>query len=500
MAQSLSQLKEDAQAIELANYYSRNYPAMAEDCLKIMPEEGGICPLIFNTTQWDLHERLEAQLSNFGKVRAIILKPRREGLSTYVGGRFYHKTIFKYGIRTRVTAHLDDSTKSLFRMVKLFQRFMPDRLKPSTKEDSANSLSFPINLGSYVLSTARSTESGRSDLAHLFHGSEVAYWGDGAENTISAAVETVGNKPGTEIILESTGAPGTYFEELWNRAQEGGEYMPIFYPWYKSERNRADAEGLILLPEEKELMQLYPGMDEENIAFRRTKLILSSEQKFNREYPATPADAFIADGELAFIKPEYAQMALNRDHEPPFNAPRVLGVDPSQTLNGDYCGMCVRQGNVLVQISKFRREKVQERAAVILNYMKEQEIDFLFIDQGGSGKEIYEMLLQWGVDRSIMFLIPFGMSATNKRLYPNKRVEMYTMARNWLMTEGSIPNNPQFISELSLTKQMINNNGQEVLEPKKNMRKSPNIADAFVLTFAFPVSLKRGIQTTGSYR
>lgn len=492
-------LKQAKRAEELARYYSAHYPAFAHDCLKIALEQGGVGPFMFNSTQWDLHRQLEQQLSNFGRVRAIILKPRREGLSTYIGGRFYHKTIFGDGLRTRVTAHLDASTKALFKMVQLYQRYMPDDLRPATKEDSANSLSFPINLGSYALSTARSAEAGRGDLAHLYHGSEVAYWRN-AEDVVSASTETVGDEPGTEIVFESTGAPGTYFEELWERAVEGGDFLPIFYPWYKSERNERSAEGLILLPEEKELIRLYPGMTVENISFRRHKLLLSSEQKFRREYPATPADAFTADGNLAFISPEIVQEAVARVAPTPDTAPRILGVDPSQTMDGDPCGMCLRQGSEVHKLALFNRDTVQERADVVRRYALDNEVDFIFIDQGGSGKEIYDFLVQWGMSRGMIYLVPFGAKASNRELYPNKRVEMYTLARAWLSDEGSIPNDQQFRNELSLTKQIINNNGQEVLESKRDMRKSPNLADAFALTFAFPVTKRNKNNGAGNYR
>ena len=65
------------------------------------------------------------------------------------------------------------------------------------------------------------------------------------------------------------------------------------------------------------------------------------------------------------------------------------------------------------------------------------------------------------------------------------------------MDEGRIPNDLGFKAELSLTRAVINNNGQEVLESKRDMRRSPNLADAFVLTFAYPV--KRGNGGAGVY-
>ena len=482
--------------VELAQYYEHNFGPFAFDCLKIALEEGGFGPLDLNPTQTDLHHRLERQRSNFGKVRAIILKPRRDGISTYIGARFFHKTIYGYGLNTRIVTHLDRSTKTLFRMVKTFHQRMPTELRPMSGEDSANSLTFPFSGGQYALSTARSTEAGRGELTHLFHGSEVAYWPN-AEDVLSASLETVGDKPGTEVIFESTGAPGTYFEELWYNMLGSDEYLNIFYPWFKSGRNVSSAEGLELRPEEKELMRIYPEITRENIAFRRKKLLTASEAKFRREYPATPADAFTADSDAVFISPEIVDLAASRKSEPYSGDIRILGVDPSQTLQGDYCGITVRHGCKVDKIAKFRRETVQERADVIRSFFNENGCDHMFIDQGGSGKEIYDLLIQWGFPRKKITLVPFGAKASRSDLYPNKRVEMYALTRQWLQDEGVIPNDMEFKAELSLTKSIINNSGQEVLESKKNMRRSPNLADSFVLTFAYPVS--KAAHRVGTY-
>lgn len=478
-------------ALELATYYSRDLPAFAADCLKIKLESGGISSFVLNPSQMDLHRRLEQQKALTGKIRAILLKPRREGFSTYIGSRFFHNTIFNYGMNTRITTHRKDATHTLFKMVKLFHQKMPDALRPQAKENSTISLSFTHTEGEYALSTANSEDAGRSGLSHYFHGSEVAYWSN-AEEVVAASVSTVGHQPGTEIIFESTGAPGTYFQQIWDDAVAGnGEYMPLFYPWYKSMRNRLPAEDLILLPEEKELIALYPGMTIENIAFRRSALELLSETKFKREYPATPAEAFTADDKSAFIPPEIVQRARNRKLSTDSYAPRILGCDPSQTENGDKNAMVIRQGRRVLRIAQFNRADVKSRADVIRNYFMRHDCDHLFIDQGGSGKEIYDLLLSWGMPSRAITFVPFGAAASDNKEFKNKRNEMYYRMKVWLRDEGDIPDNEALAAEISLTKKEIDNDGREVLESKKKMSKSPNLADALALTFAYPVSRKK---------
>ncbi len=199
---------------------------------------------------------------------------------------------------------------------------------------------------------------------------------------------------------------------------------------------------------------------------------------------------YVAGTDESFIHFRIVEKAWQRDNKPFNDWVRILGVDPSQTESGDSTGLVIRHGNKVLKVAEFNRETVQERADVIRNFINENKVDHTFIDQGGSGKEIFELLIQWGVPRTTMTLVPFGAKASNK-LYPNKRVEMYTNLRNWLDEEGDIPRIEKLKYEISLTKKKINNNGQEVLESKKDMKKSPNLADALALTFAYPVTKKK---------
>lgn len=66
-----------------------DFERYAKACLKIRTKAGSIEPLILNRSQLYLHERLEKQKRKQGKVRALVLKGRQVGISTYIGGRFY---------------------------------------------------------------------------------------------------------------------------------------------------------------------------------------------------------------------------------------------------------------------------------------------------------------------------------------------------------------------------------------------------------------------------
>ena len=55
-------------------------------CLKIAAKDGALVPLRLNRAQRAIHAAIERELAEAGKVRALILKGRQQGASTYVEG------------------------------------------------------------------------------------------------------------------------------------------------------------------------------------------------------------------------------------------------------------------------------------------------------------------------------------------------------------------------------------------------------------------------------
>jgi hypothetical protein len=95
----------------------------AARCLKIRSKAGRLEPLVLNSVQRHIHERLEAQRAATGRVRALILKARQPGVSTYVGARFYWKVTHGRGLRAFILTHRDQATANLFAMAKRFTAY-----------------------------------------------------------------------------------------------------------------------------------------------------------------------------------------------------------------------------------------------------------------------------------------------------------------------------------------------------------------------------------------
>ena len=65
-----------------------NLKYFAANSLSIRSKSGEIKRLEFNRAQLHIHARIEAQRKATGKVRALILKGRQQGCSSYVAARF----------------------------------------------------------------------------------------------------------------------------------------------------------------------------------------------------------------------------------------------------------------------------------------------------------------------------------------------------------------------------------------------------------------------------
>merc|ERR1711871_472998 len=88
------------------NEYQSNFELFANEQLRIITKDAskGFVPFIFNDAQKHLNEQLEKQRKATGKARAIVLKARQQGISTYCAARVFWKTYFTPYTRSVVMA------------------------------------------------------------------------------------------------------------------------------------------------------------------------------------------------------------------------------------------------------------------------------------------------------------------------------------------------------------------------------------------------------------
>ena len=110
---------------EIRQRLKDDFPHYAAKCLKIRPKKGGLIPFVLNRVQLHIHEALERQLAETGRVRALILKARQPGCSTYIEGRAYWKVTHRTGVRAFILTHKQEATDNLFGMADRFHTNCP---------------------------------------------------------------------------------------------------------------------------------------------------------------------------------------------------------------------------------------------------------------------------------------------------------------------------------------------------------------------------------------
>jgi hypothetical protein len=308
---------------------AEDFVAFAAACLTIATKRGALDKLRLNAAQRHIHAALEEQRAETGRVRALVLKGRQQGASTYVEARFFWLVTRSPGRRAFILAHVEDASRRLFEIAKRFQRHCPEPFRQHVRASNARELVFDALESGYRVATAGGQEPGRSDTVHYFHGSEVAFWPH-AERHVAGALQAVPDEAGSEVILESTSAGRRgLFHAMCAAALRGeGDYRLVFVPWFwQEEYRRRPAADFALGGEEAAYAEAH-GLAPEQMAWRRAKLAeLGGAAGFRREYPATPEEAFAAETEGALWRREL--LDAQRVGAAPALSRVVIAVDPS---------------------------------------------------------------------------------------------------------------------------------------------------------------------------
>jgi len=302
--QKLEALRELQKRQKLAQYQN-NFELFAKEQIKILPKDSskGFKYFEFNEAQHIVNNKIEEQLAETGRVRAIILKARQMGLSTYTTARVFWKSYFNAYNKSVVMAHDAATSDALFSMSRNTISNMDPTFRPAFKKSNAKEIMFEHNDSGYRLYTAGAPEAGRGTTPTIAHLSEVAFWTHD-EKILAGLFQGISQAKGTEVILESTAnGVGNAFHRLWKGAVAGeNEYIAIFVPWFLMPEYRRDIPSKITFertPEEEVLVTRF-NLDNEQLYWRRLKIAEGGLDKFKQEYPATPEEAFIVSGSNVF--------------------------------------------------------------------------------------------------------------------------------------------------------------------------------------------------------
>lgn len=303
--------------------YRHDLALYSKNVVRIVTKQAKLSPLEFNFAQRFVHSRIAKQMRETGRVRAIVLKARQEGVSTYVAARFFRQATLWPNQTCVVIADTHKRGGTIFGIYERIDSHCPEEWRPQKSHyRKSNTLTYAKPLGGGLNSriqveTANDAAAGRGDTIQTLHATEFAFW-ESAETVWVGLAQAVPDS-GSEIIIESTAnGVGNLFHQMWEEAaaQDSG-YIAIFLPWFIHEEYREqvsderekDIRATLTAWEE---MALEVGIEWEGeahrldisqVAWRRTKIrdgFRGDDRAFRQEFPSTPDEAFITSGNVFF--------------------------------------------------------------------------------------------------------------------------------------------------------------------------------------------------------
>lgn len=276
--------------------------------LKIKTESGEIVPLVFNPIQKIIINHVIDDLRSGRPVRYIILKARKEGVSTVVEALIYWWTATHKNVHSKIVAHDRDTAMELYEMFRRYYDNSNPIFKPQTKYNTRTDLTFDNEQGTGLksmidVSSAKDTGTGRGMTITCLHGSEVSLWADGSE-LMAGLMQAIPKIPNTMIFLESTAnGIGDFFHKTWQAAKAGNSvFTPLFFSWNdRPDYSRPVPKNFKLTQEEEDIKSKYRLTDEQ-MAWRRETMreFADNPKKFYQEYPLTDIEAFLSSGSSRF--------------------------------------------------------------------------------------------------------------------------------------------------------------------------------------------------------
>ena len=313
----------------------------AESCLRIRDKSANLVPLKPNFAQRYVEEQLNKQYEETGRIRAVVLKARQEGVSTWVAGRFTHKTNLFAGQKALIIADELARAEAIYGIYERYYSELPEDLHPQIKSRAGRRHMAFMHDSEIAIRPASDANAGRAATLHLLHCSEIGFWPVNTQReTWRSAIQAVPDF-GSEVIVESTAnGMGGLFHELWMLTQKRNSgWLGIFLPWWIHEEydcdesnppTQAELDSIEKHADDFELQALGDGipwngekyvLPLSRLAWRRRTIVerfagdpltlgKDSTRDFQQEYPATAEEAFLMSGSTFFDEERLRVLAL----------------------------------------------------------------------------------------------------------------------------------------------------------------------------------------------
>lgn len=472
----------------------QSLPSFAKNFLVIHDKSGAELNFEFNRAQQYIHKRLEAQYAATGKIRALILKGRQQGVSTYVQARYFHKIVTRRGKKAFILTHLSDATRAIFEMTKRYSENLERALFPQPDKKNDNTLMYDKLGSGYRVGTAGSAEIGRSMTNQFLHLSEYAFYKDAARISLGL-LQTVAEMKGTEIIKESTanGIDNDFYMD-WQEAKNGkSRYQAIFVPWYWQDEYCIEDASFVAHDDESEWLHKFEanGLKPGHLVWRRIKLqdfkgdYEQKCRKFRQEYPFTDDEAFLSSITDTFINIEHVKKARITKVESKSNL--VIGIDPAR-MGDDRTAIIRRRGRRAYNLETHYNMDTMALTGIIRRIIEKENPSRVCIDSIGIGAGVVDRLHELGYD--IVEGVNVARRAEEPAKYKNTRAELWDRMRDWITQDMpvEIPDSDELQTDMTNLGYKYDSSGDRLqIESKEDAKKrgllSPDTSDALMLTF-----------------
>ncbi|WP_408954743.1 hypothetical protein [Natroniella sp. ANB-PHB2] len=317
------ELTEEAQ--KLKDEIQTDPSLLVEMVFVIDNKEGERVPFFPNQAQSMVKKEYRRCKKEGISFRAIIIKGRQQGISSYVTSLQLAQGITTKNFQGYTVADEDKSTNNLFEKAKSYYEPLPEKLKPTEKYNNRKEFRWAKDDGqgmnsSWGISTAGNTSKdgrvGNSFTIHFLHVSELAWWPI-IDKTMSGLTDAC--TPSADIILETTANGYNEAQERWDKAVKGkSDYIAIFIPWYiqkeYSKEFRSEEEKREFIKDIdnsnykifKNLRNYRANIEEityEKLWWYYRKYVDDKNEdlaEMQQEYPTFPEEAFQASGNPVF--------------------------------------------------------------------------------------------------------------------------------------------------------------------------------------------------------
>ena len=217
--------------------------------------------------------------------------------------------------------------------------------------------------------------------------------------------------------------------------------------------------------------------------------IISTYGKDSNAYRVRVLGEFPTTEDEQCIPLEWVEAAIDRDVDPSAVG-YVWGLDVARH-GDDRVTLAKRRGNTLVEpIKSWKRlDLMQTVGKVIAEYeacSKQERPDRVCVDVIGMGYGVYDRLREQGIP---CYAVNVGEQAAVSDRYLRLRDELWFRGREWFEAKNaSMPYDAELIAELTAPTYNFTSSGKIVVEQKSDVkariRRSPDLADAFLLTLA----------------